>query len=124
MRSIYVAYEAQTVQYANFLSEILQEYGYHTLLLPRKAFPIADAMTLYFYHLNSQYNTTFVIIASDRSISWISKELIIQRNMGNCLNVYPAFIPTISIPDWWINEEAHYLLINPECRDKIEFLLS
>ncbi|MEM8676008.1 MAG: hypothetical protein AAGF83_19380 [Cyanobacteria bacterium P01_G01_bin.67] len=124
MRIICITYEEQTAQSANFLAEILQENRYQTVLLYRKYFPIADTMIRYLFQLSYEYDNALVIIASDRSILWISKELRIQRNMGDCTNVYPAFVPAIAIPSWWIDKEAKYLIIDRKCINKVDLLLN
>jgi hypothetical protein len=63
--------------------------------------------------LSLKFDKTFIIISGKpESIlsTWISRELSIQRPIGNFTNVYPAFLTSDDIQPWWIADENIVIL--------------
>ncbi|MEL6788137.1 MAG: hypothetical protein AAFO76_12165, partial [Cyanobacteria bacterium J06607_15] len=51
-----------------------------------------------------------MLIASDtKGYDWISRELKMQRSMGNFHNIYPVFATKADVPKYWKDGEQKFL---------------
>lgn len=100
MAEIFVAHESEQQNYAKELAERLRGLGHSVHSLAVDRYPVADVMHLFILSLSEQSDAAFVLISARPEGSvWISREL--RHWYEQLANVFPCYLPGVSIPDWW-----------------------
>jgi hypothetical protein len=122
---IYIVYESAAAEYAHLLEACLVNRTEQVVSRVRGAFPMGDVIVRFFMHLESQCDIGFVVISeSDTAIFWAATELAQQKSMGNCQRIYPAFLPGVTVPDWWRESGQRYLTIDEDVCSQVHSLLT
>ena len=133
MKKICIAHESKTTDKARLLAEYLTKRDRRRrafsereiIFLCKDPFPIADAMLPFLANLSSKFDAAFVVIdRSNQSSIWLSKELKVQHNIGNCTNVYPALLTERNISDWWLEQDSHFVNIDSASHHSIDAFLN
>jgi hypothetical protein len=85
---------------------------------------MGDAIVHFFSYLEEQCDIGFVVISeSGTSMIWAGQELLTQKSMGNCQQIYPAFLSETIVPDWWREAGHSYLTIDEDICPQVHSLL-
>jgi hypothetical protein len=113
MENICIVHEPEVTDMVEIFVEKLRRNGDEVMVRCGNRFPIGDNMFVFLEALSWKFDKTFVIISGkpDSILStWISRELKIQRPIGNFTNVYPAFLTSDDIQLWWVGDEKLVIL--------------